>query len=556
MRWEGVVLEGRYRITRSLGKGGMGEVYLAEDARTSGRKAAIKVPLPHVLAQEGFRERFAREIRSLLGFEHAHVVRVYNVGEHQGTPYLVLQYLSGGSLEQRLSKGKQSPREVLEWLPKVASALDALHAGGLVHRDIKPGNILLDEHGDPFVSDFGIVKVLGELSLTPMDADLGSPQYMAPESGTKGGYTGAYDQYSLATVAYQALSGQLPFGSFDRFRDYLAAVMTQPPRPLAEVAPNVPARACAAVMKALSKEPGERFGSCQAFAKAFEAGLTVRKPPGRPDDTVKTPPGGKQAGTKPEQEPNGEDRRPPPRPVWIGVVAVMALAGLLAYWVWPSGKPLPEQLAACRVHLEAGRLSEGAGGNALECYQGVLQRSPGNAEALKGLEAIAERSFSAAEQALASGEYDQAEHDLERAAQVSPEHPRLAALTRKLREARVAKAPPPAAERPISRAAAARTGTGTTVAVPSEPLDFEPEMVRVSRGCFQMGSPRTEADRDKDERQHRVCVEDFENREIRGHPVPVGCGDGEQPLDVRRLRRLPRGERLMERCHALHRQAQ
>ncbi len=264
----GATLDGRYRVESVLGSGGMGTVYMARDERLD-RKVVVKVPHPRFLAEEGFRERFERETRSLLQLEHPSVVKVLDVGSHRGVPYTVLQFLPGGSLEQRLrAAGRQSVDDVVLWLPAVAKALDFVHARGVVHRDVKPGNVLFDEQGHAFLADFGIAKALGgrETGLTQTGMTPGSPDYMAPESVRGADSSPEADQYALAAMVYEALAGRVPFRGATPVEVLILKQSAAVP-PIG--APGVPPAATAAVLKGLERDPGRRFPSCASFAGAF-----------------------------------------------------------------------------------------------------------------------------------------------------------------------------------------------------------------------------------------------------------------------------------------------
>lgn len=270
----GALLAGRYEITRRLGAGGMATVYAANDRKT-GRTVAVKAPLPHVISRPGFRERFDKEIRSLIELDHPHIVHVYDVGAHDGTPYLVMQYLSGGTLDDRLWKRRKhrSVDEVMRWLPNIVSALDHMHSNDLIHRDVKPANILFDETGHAFLSDFGISKTIGDTGtrLTHTGETPGTPAYMAPEQGTEDQIGGRADQYALGVIVFEALSGEVPH-SGDSPLAVLTSKNLRPPRSLREAAPHLPQGVCDAVLRALAKKPEDRHPTCRAFETAFVEG--------------------------------------------------------------------------------------------------------------------------------------------------------------------------------------------------------------------------------------------------------------------------------------------
>ncbi len=267
----GRLLDGRYRVGRLLGGGGMGSVYLARDERMD-RFVVVKVPHARFLHEPGFRERFLREIRSLTTLEHPNVVRVYDAGEVEGVPYAVLQYLTGGSLRDRIARagGTLTPAEVSAWLPPVAAALDFIHGQGLLHRDVKPGNVLFDRNGNVHLADFGIAKaiVAADTSLTQTGAMPGSPAYMAPEVVTGATPGPAYDQYALAVMAYEALAGSPPFPA-ESGLPALFRKQAEPAPALRGVAPHVPRGMAAAIARALDRDPAARFPSCLAFCGAF-----------------------------------------------------------------------------------------------------------------------------------------------------------------------------------------------------------------------------------------------------------------------------------------------
>ncbi|MHC4471898.1 MAG: serine/threonine protein kinase, partial [Planctomycetota bacterium] len=210
----GATLLGIYRVERKIADGGMGSVWLGEDTNL-GRKVVVKVPHVRFLGESGFRARFTREITELVRLEHPNIVRILAQGTHEEIPFFVLQYLGGGSLENQLEAVGDGPRgtdTVVPWLRTIAATLDFVHGRGVVHRDVKPENILFDEEGHVFLSDFGVVKALDEdLNVTEAGTGVGSPKYMAPEQGLGRPVEGAADQYGLATAVYEAIAGRLPF---------------------------------------------------------------------------------------------------------------------------------------------------------------------------------------------------------------------------------------------------------------------------------------------------------------------------------------------------------
>ncbi|HKI31593.1 MAG TPA: S41 family peptidase [Gemmataceae bacterium] len=279
--WVGVLLaQGRYQVVAPIGSGGMGHVYRARD-RNLGCDVVIKVPRAPLLADDPeFAGRFAREVRTLVQLAHPHIVKISDVGEHDGLPFAVMQFLTGGSLRdrQRSATGgaQRSSRPVglHDWLPAVAAALDYMHGQGYLHRDVKPDNILFDAHDTAHLSDFGIAKALGDgrkdrraTVLTCTGMVLGTPTYMAPELVLGEPCDGRADQYALAVTVYELLSGGPPFVGATPAAVILAQT-TQPPPPLGAIVPGLPQGLVAAVERGLRRDPRERFESCGAFARA------------------------------------------------------------------------------------------------------------------------------------------------------------------------------------------------------------------------------------------------------------------------------------------------
>ncbi|MCA8973003.1 MAG: serine/threonine protein kinase, partial [Planctomycetes bacterium] len=180
----------------------------------------------------GFKERFELEVKGLVDTEHPHVVSILARGDYRGIPYFVIQFLRGGSLEDRIGQRPEEPRDVLGWLPYIADALDFIHGKNIVHRDVKPANILFDESGNVFLSDFGVAKALGQDSaLTSVGFTVGSPHYMAPEQATGGDVGPASDQYALAVTGYESLAQTLPFDGTNPL-EILVKKGSQDPKPL------------------------------------------------------------------------------------------------------------------------------------------------------------------------------------------------------------------------------------------------------------------------------------------------------------------------------------
>jgi hypothetical protein len=295
-RLVGQLLDDRYEIKKSLDRGGMGTVYLAWDSKLE-RKVVVKIPHARLMTDQTFRQRFLQEIRDLANHEHPAILRIEGSGSHGDLPYAVVQYLSGGNLRERITKqgGQQTREEILEWLPTIADALDTVHENGSLHRDVKSANILFDAQGNAVLSDFGIATAIGAADpdaptqeirqeLTALGSFIGSPAYAPPEAIDRI-LTPAYDQYSLATVVYYAITGELPFNGQTN-EAILIAKEKNPPPPFDRKRLKAPISRSAekAIMKALSRQPEDRFESCTEFANAFAetaAGISPALPLGK-----------------------------------------------------------------------------------------------------------------------------------------------------------------------------------------------------------------------------------------------------------------------------------
>ncbi|MGZ6970385.1 MAG: serine/threonine-protein kinase [Thermoanaerobaculia bacterium] len=272
----GTVL-GRYRLLEKAGVGGMSEVWKAED-ETLKRTVAVKVILGPVAADSSFRERFLREARLVAGLEHPHVLPVFDYGsatiDGAELSYLVMPLVAGGSLKGHVT-GPVPPALAVTWLSAIASALDHAHAKGILHRDVKPGNVLMDSQGRLLLADFGLARS-AEISsgLTATGAVLGTPLYMAPEQATGSVLDGRADQYALAVIAFELLAGRVPFSAESPLA-VLHQHVSAPPPPLSSVLPGTSPAVDAVLARGLAKTPSERYDSCGAFVVALGSALGV-----------------------------------------------------------------------------------------------------------------------------------------------------------------------------------------------------------------------------------------------------------------------------------------
>ncbi|MEA2473121.1 MAG: serine/threonine protein kinase, bacterial [Thermoleophilaceae bacterium] len=264
---------GPYRIDALLGEGGMAHVYRA--VGPGEREVALKLVKPDLATDEEFRRRFRREARAAATVHDSHVVSVIDEGLHDGVPYLVQELIRGGSLAARLrATGRLEVGAFVTLCLQVASGLDALHRAGMVHRDVKPENILLDEAGSAHVADFGLVKNREGSVLTKPGQTVGSVDYMAPEQIRGEEVTAATDTYALGCVAYECLVGSPPFADRQGMRIMWAHLQDEAPDPCS-ARPDLPLRLGLAVRMALQKEPGSRPPTATAYARMIQAGAGV-----------------------------------------------------------------------------------------------------------------------------------------------------------------------------------------------------------------------------------------------------------------------------------------
>ncbi len=267
------ILPPRYRSPKRIARGGMGEVYRATDS-TLGRAVAVKVLAERYSRDDAIRQRFTREALAAARLSgEPHIVTVFDVGEHAERPFIVMEYLAGGSLEERIRKdGAEEVGLTLEWLEQAATALDAAHRHGVVHRDVKPANLLLDRNGNVHVADFGIASAAGMDSLTMTGTVLGTAGYLAPEQAQGRQSTAASDRYSLAVVAFELLSGRRPFENDSITAEAAAHVHAAVPS-IAEICEGLPDELDPVFRRALAKDPAERFDSAAEFVAAMRTAL-------------------------------------------------------------------------------------------------------------------------------------------------------------------------------------------------------------------------------------------------------------------------------------------
>lgn len=289
--WQNTML-GRYHLTRLLGRGGMGEVWLAEDTQLR-RQVAIKL-LPTVYANDrNYLHDFEREAQAAAALEHPHILPIHDFGDQQMgddeiITYLVTPYITGGSLFERIRDAQDyiPPDEVMKYLRQVAAAIDYAHSQNVLHRDIKPANMLLQQDW-LFLADFGIAKMLTHATLrSRTNAGAGTPEYMAPEQ-IQGKAVSASDRYSFAISAYQLLTKRVPFKGDTLFNTLLKQMSEPPPSPR-QFNPTIPEGVEQALLQGLAKQPQDRFASCIALVRALESGYGIR-PTTAPSESAPLP---------------------------------------------------------------------------------------------------------------------------------------------------------------------------------------------------------------------------------------------------------------------------
>ena len=335
-----------YRLRAVLGRGGMSVVYQAENPRL-GSVIALKVLAPELAADDVFRARFLEESRIAASLNHPNVIPIYDTGSHEGLLYIAMRYVSGTDLRQMIKKrGRVVPATAVFLLGQAARALDAAHRRGLVHRDVKPGNLLIErgseDDDDPdhlYLSDFGITKhAMSRSGLTSTGQFLGTIDYVAPEQIRGMSVLGLADQYSLGCVLYECLTGRVPFEKDLDAAIIFAHVEEQPTMPTV-LRPDLPPAVDEVFSRVLAKQPGDRYGSCREFIEAARVALGRQAGQARQGDTIvshrraasEPPPPGPQGPPGPPAAPDG--RRPAPgaprrwfaRPRWIAALTALVL---------------------------------------------------------------------------------------------------------------------------------------------------------------------------------------------------------------------------------------
>jgi tetratricopeptide (TPR) repeat protein len=282
-------LPDRYEQPRLAGRGGMGEIYVARD-RELERTVAVKVLDERFAEDRDLRARFTREALAAARLSgEPHVVTIFDVGEWRGRPFIVMEHLGGGTLAERAAAGPLPPEEALDLLEQVAAALDAAHARGIVHRDVKPANLLLTERGEVRVADFGVARVLDETAsgLTATGMVLGTVGYLSPEQAQGHPATAASDLYALGVVAYELLTGGRPFERLSAAAE-AAAHVEEPVPPASERGVGLPPSVDAVFARALAKDPSYRYETGRQLVSGLRSALSP--PPAAAPARLPAPP--------------------------------------------------------------------------------------------------------------------------------------------------------------------------------------------------------------------------------------------------------------------------
>ena len=361
----GSVVGGRYQLERPIGTGGMAKVWLAHD-RLLDRHVAVKILAERYAADPGFVERFRREASAAAGLSHPNIVTVYDRGEADGSYYIVMEHLPGPDLKVIIRQhGRLAPRQAVDAALQVLAALSAAHRRDVIHRDIKPQNVLVAEDGHLKVTDFGIARAGDDAGMTEVGSVIGTAQYLSPEQARGEEVTPASDCYSVGILLYEMLTGRVPFDG-DKPVAIAMRQINEPPVAPRVLEPHIPPALNDIVMKALEKRPGNRFRTAEEFSRA----LMVVRPslPAPPDDATQvlaaleepTPKRIITPTTQPTRIATGKSPVPPPppkrrrTPIVLGIIALVLFAGALAGYLFTDvGRAAKVEVPAVRGQDEA-----------------------------------------------------------------------------------------------------------------------------------------------------------------------------------------------------------
>jgi eukaryotic-like serine/threonine-protein kinase len=329
----GSTIGGRYELLETIGEGGFAVTWRAWDSRLE-RAVALKLLRPQYASDERFVVRFVREARAAASVSHPNVVRLYDFGQESRTVYLAMQYVQGQTLRDVMRRfpGGMPERDAIQLIAPVLRGLSAIHAAGIIHRDVKPDNVLIDRNGEVLITDFGIALLSDSTRLTAADTTFGTAAYMAPEQGRGESVSAATDLYATGVMLFEMLTGRLPFTAENPVAMMMAHQDQTPPLP-SQVArgATIPPATEAAVMRALAKQPADRFQSASEILDALSgrsAAPTTRIAPPTTTIPMQRAPRIQPASAPPRpiQPPVGARRSSP----WGWLIALLLLAGIAA----------------------------------------------------------------------------------------------------------------------------------------------------------------------------------------------------------------------------------
>ena len=335
---DNTVVDSRYRIVRRIGSGGMADVYAAEDTHL-GRQVALKVLHRRFAQDQEFVERFRREASAAAGLQHPNVVSVFDRGRHDGTYYIAMEHLPGRTLKEIVeSEAPLAQERVVDFGIQILQAAGFAHRHGVIHRDFKPHNVIVDEHGHAKVTDFGIARA-GASEMTETGSIMGTAQYLSPEQAQGHAVTATSDLYSIGVMLYEMLAGRLPFEGESAVSIALKH-LSEPPTPISQLRPDVHPALESVVMAALAKDPARRWQTAEDFGEALAAaGAQLGEAPPPSDTSAFAPvpapvPAGGDGGTMPPvlapvTEP--EERKKRRWPWFVIGLLTLALVGFLTY---------------------------------------------------------------------------------------------------------------------------------------------------------------------------------------------------------------------------------
>lgn len=327
---------GKYNIIGLLGKGGMGEVYEAYDTDKK-RSVALKILADGLADDDTFRTRFQRESQAAATLQEPHVIPIHDWGEIDGRLYIDMRLVQGQTLDELIAAGPLTPARAVAIVGQIGAALDAAHATGLLHRDIKPHNIVVTSADFAYLVDFGIAETRGDARLTATGVPIGTVNYMAPERFTGQPVTHAVDVYALTCVLYESLTGDSPF-SRDSLENMVAAHLASPPPRPSLTNPRVPAGFDAVIARGMAKDPDDRYGTAGALVRA------AQRAAGGGDSTPAPPPMRPGASTEgiTDRPANGRWRAwRLPAMVAVATASILAVTGVVLGLLTTSDRDVP-----------------------------------------------------------------------------------------------------------------------------------------------------------------------------------------------------------------------